>query len=118
MSLEQEFRAVKRLTKILETLDPSARQRVLAFVAAERPQAKQATPGPQTITAANGDKVMFDYFGLLFAETGEGIGAFVFTGGTGRYGRATGGGVFEAQIDVSKPVNQPMTVVLDGKISY
>jgi len=57
MSFEQEFRAVKRLTKILETLDASARQRVLAFVAAERPQAKQATPGPQTITAANGAKL-------------------------------------------------------------
>ena len=52
MSLEQEFRAVKRLTKILETLDPSARQRVLAFVAAERPQAT-AEPA-RTVTAADG----------------------------------------------------------------
>jgi hypothetical protein len=74
--------------------------------------------GSVTITAANGDKVMFDYVGVLDALTGEGVGTFTFTGGTGRFAGATGGGTFDAQIDVSKPANQPMTVVLDGKISY
>jgi hypothetical protein len=74
--------------------------------------------GSVTITAANGDTLTFDYVGLLFAGTGEGVGTFTFTGGTGRFAGATGGGTFDAQIDLSQPANQPMTVVLDGKISY
>jgi hypothetical protein len=74
--------------------------------------------GSVTITAANGDTVTFDYVGLLDALTGEGFGTFTFTGGTGRFAGATGGGTFDALIDLSLPSNQPMTVVLDGMISY
>jgi hypothetical protein len=74
--------------------------------------------GSVTITAANGDKVTFDYVGLLYAGTGEGVGTFSFTGGTGRFAKATGGGTFVALIDLSLPVDQPMTVVLDGNIDY
>jgi len=74
--------------------------------------------GSVTITAANGDQLTFDYMGFLNAETGEGTGSFTFTGGTGRFAGATGGGTFDALIDLSLPVDQPMTVILDGTIKY
>jgi hypothetical protein len=74
--------------------------------------------GSVTITAANGDQLTFEYEGLLNAVTGEGSGTFTFIGGTGRFANATGGGEFDALIDVSLPDNQPMTVVLDGRIDY
>jgi hypothetical protein len=74
--------------------------------------------GSVTITAANGDRLSFDYEGFLNAGTGEGTGTFAFTGGTGRFAGATGGGTFDALIDLSFATEQPMTVVLDGKITY
>ncbi len=74
--------------------------------------------GSVTITAANGDELTFDYEGLLNPLTGEGTGTFTFTGGTGRFAHATGGGTFDALIDLSLPEDQPMTVTLDGKIDY
>jgi hypothetical protein len=74
--------------------------------------------GSVTITAANGDTVSFDYEGLLFEATGEGVGTFTFTGGTGRFAHVSGSGTFDAHIDLSLPDHQPMAVVLDGKISY
>jgi hypothetical protein len=74
--------------------------------------------GAVTITAANGDILTFDYEGLLYAATGEGIGTFTFTGGTGKFANATGDGTFYALIDLSLPVNQPITVILDGTINY
>ena len=74
--------------------------------------------GSVTIVAANGDQVTFDYEGELDGVTGEGTGTFTFTGGTGRFAGATGQGTFDAHIDLSLPTDQPMTVTLDGKISY
>jgi hypothetical protein len=74
--------------------------------------------GSVTIVAANGDAVSFDYEGELNGVTGEGIGTFTFTGGTGRFAGATGQGTFDALIDLSMHANQPMTVTLDGTISY
>jgi hypothetical protein len=74
--------------------------------------------GSVTIVAANGDTVSFDYVGLLNPATGEGIGTFAFTGGTGRFADVSGGGTFYALIDLSVPTGQPMTVVLDGQIGY
>ena len=74
--------------------------------------------GSVTIVAANGDEVRFDYQGFLNALTGEGIGSFTFTGGTGRFAGVTGQGTFDALIDLSLPTAQPMTVTLDGEISY
>jgi hypothetical protein len=86
----------------------------------EAPVAPDIFPGygSVTITAANGDKLSFDYEGFLNAATGEGTGTFTFTGGTGRFAGATGGGTFDALIDLSLPANQPMSVVLDGEITY
>jgi hypothetical protein len=74
--------------------------------------------GSVVITAANGDRVRFDYVGILIPTTGEGIGTFTFTGGTGRFRDAKGGGDFYALIDLSLPDNQPMSVVLNGRIEY
>jgi hypothetical protein len=74
--------------------------------------------GSVTIVAANGDTVTFDYEGELDGVTGEGVGTFTFTGGTGRFAGATGQGTFDALIDLSVPTDQPMTVTLDGTISY
>ena len=74
--------------------------------------------GAVTITGANGDKLYFVYGGLLDAETGIGSGTFIFTGGTGKFANATGGGIFFAEIDLSLPMLQPMTVDLDGRIKF
>jgi hypothetical protein len=86
----------------------------------EAPIAPNLYPGfgSVTITAANGDQLSFDYVGILNAGTGQGTGIFAFTGGTGRFARATGGGFFDASIDLSFATEQPMTVVLDGVISF
>jgi hypothetical protein len=74
--------------------------------------------GSVTIVAANGDSVSFDYFGVLDALTGEGTGTFTFTTGAGRFADVSGQGTFDALIDLSFPSAQPMTVRLDGRISY
>jgi hypothetical protein len=74
--------------------------------------------GSVTIVAANGDSVSFDYVGVLDALTGEGTGTFSFTTGTGRFADVSGEGTFDALIDLSFPTAQPMTVTLDGTISY
>ena len=86
----------------------------------EEPDDTGAFPGSGsvTMTAANGDTLTFDYVGYLNPATGEGIGTFKFTGGTGRFANASGCGTFDALIDVSQPVAQAMSVVLDGQISY
>jgi hypothetical protein len=74
--------------------------------------------GAVTITASNGDQLTFNYDGFLNAATGEGTGNFTFTGGTGRFADATGGGTFDALIDLSLQTNQTMTVSLVGQIDY
>jgi hypothetical protein len=74
--------------------------------------------GSVTIVAANGDSVSFDYVGVLDALTGEGTGSFTFTTGTGRFADVSGQGTFDALIDLSFPTGQPMTVTLEGNISY
>jgi hypothetical protein len=86
----------------------------------EPPDANGDFPGSGSVTiiAANGDRVTFDYVGILDPTTGEGTGTFTFTGGTGRFAGVTGGGTFDAHIDLSVPTNQPMTVTLKGTINY
>ena len=74
--------------------------------------------GTVTITAANGDTVTFTYTGFLNPYTGEGSGPLKIVGGTGRFAGATGVGSFYAVIDLTTPVNQGMTVLLDGVINY
>jgi hypothetical protein len=86
----------------------------------EEPVAPGVFPGSGsvTMTAANGDTLTFDFFGCLNAATGEGIGTFKFTGGTGRFANASGCGTFDALIDLSQRMAQDMTVILDGQIRY
>jgi hypothetical protein len=74
--------------------------------------------GSVLMTAANGDQLSMDYEGLLSSATGEAIGTFAFTGGTGQLANAIGGGTFNAWIDLSFPDNQPMVVLLNGTIRY
>jgi len=74
--------------------------------------------GTVTITAANGDQVTFKFAGFLNPFTGQGAGPLEITGGTGRFAGASGTGTFYAVIDLSTPVNQRMTVLLDGTITY
>jgi hypothetical protein len=49
---------------------------------------------------------------------GERTSSFTFTCGTGRLADVPGQGTFDALIDLSFPTAQPMTVTLDGLISY
>jgi hypothetical protein len=74
--------------------------------------------GSVAMTTPDGDTLTFDFFGYLYAATGEGVGKFKFTGGTGRFANASGSGTFYALIDLSEPVAQDMTVILDGQIRY
>jgi hypothetical protein len=74
--------------------------------------------GSVTFTAANGDSISFNFQGKLNSLTGEGKGTFTITGGTGRFADAAGNGTFRALIDLTRSVNQPMSVKLDGRISF
>lgn len=74
--------------------------------------------GTNTLVAANGDSVDIAYVGILDAATGGAGGTFTITGGTGRFSNASGGGTFDALVDLSFPTGQPMTYTFDGNISY
>jgi len=75
--------------------------------------------GSVTLTAANGDKLTFDYTGLLDPATGLGTGNLEFTGGTGRFADAEGDAAFVAHFDLTIfPVGTPMTVTIRGLIDY
>ena len=80
--------------------------------------------GSVVLVAANGDKVFFDYAGVLelFLEEGRAVGSgtLTFTGGTGRFAGASGEAEFVANFDISDGdlVDVPMLVTIDGAISY
>jgi hypothetical protein len=97
-----------------------ARQNGSLFLLAGPDPNTGLAPGKGTVTikAANGSTVSFDYEGTLNAVTGQGLGTFTFTSGTGRFANVTGGGTFEALIDLRFPEKQPMKVKLAGQISY
>jgi hypothetical protein len=90
------------------------------------------TDGKLTVTAANGDKIYMNYFGLfmptgtfsasklpIFALHKEGS-AFFITGGTGRFANATGSGFMSGQEEVSADWDIPSTgqMQLEGYISF
>jgi hypothetical protein len=90
------------------------------------------TGGKLAITAANGDKLYINYFGLfmpsgtfsasklpIFALHKEGS-AFSIVGGTGRFANATGSGLMSGQEEVSADWDIPSTgqMQLDGYISF
>ena len=73
---------------------------------------RRVCPPQPMCPAGNCDELVLD------ALTGEGTGTFTFTTGTGRFADVSGQGTFDALIDLSFPTAQPMTVTLDGRISY
>jgi hypothetical protein len=75
--------------------------------------------GCVTLVAANGDELDAMFGGDLNAVTGSGVASFEFTGGTGRFEDATGGGELQAYFDLSMGLeNVPMVVFWDGVIDY
>ncbi len=72
-----------------------------------------------TLVAANGDALEVFFGGDLNSVTGSGIADFQFTGGTGRFEDATGGGELQAYFDLTSDLqNVPMVVFWDGVIDY
>jgi hypothetical protein len=75
--------------------------------------------GSVTLTAANGDRLTFEYNGLLDPATGLGTGTLTFSGGTGRFADAVGEGVFTANLNFSEGfIGTPMAVTIRGTIDY
>ena len=69
------------------------------------------------MTAANGDELWWDGDGTATQPTPTTVifsGTFTFTGGTGRFENATGGGTFAGTADLAAATGQ---YVMDGEIS-
>jgi hypothetical protein len=76
--------------------------------------------GSGTMTAANGDQLFVEFSGNVnFPPPPETFGTFAgefsFTGGTGRFENATGGGTYEGSADV---VTQQGLVTYTGIVTY
>ena len=65
-------------------------------------------------TAANGDQLFMDVIGLP-TTTASISGTYTFTGGTGRFGNASGGADF---VGVIAPDGIHITVAFEGTIQY
>lgn len=82
------------------------------------PTALEFTGGLAIFTAANGDQLFDAFEGHVLAPTAPNIfpfeGTFTFTGGTGRFGGATGSGTFTGEFDGSSGRSH---IVKDGVIS-
>lgn len=79
------------------------------------------TPQGMAVVAANGDRVSIAYGGTLTARASRPhqlVGYFVITGGTGKYAKATGGGVLFGQQDLSQVVSARGEINAVGTISY
>src|SRR5580765_2309017 len=70
--------------------------------------------GTVVFTAANGDQRFMDVIGLP-TTTASISGTYTFTGGTGRFGNASGGADFAG---VSAPDGIHITVAFEGTIQY
>ena len=70
--------------------------------------------GTVVFTAANGDQLFMDVIGLP-TTTASISGTYTFTGGTGRFGNASGGADF---VGVIAPDGIHITVAFDGTIQY
>jgi hypothetical protein len=70
--------------------------------------------GTVVFTAANGDQLFMDVIGLP-STTASISGTYTFTGGTGRFGNASGGADF---VGVIAPDGIHITVAFEGTIQY
>jgi hypothetical protein len=70
--------------------------------------------GTVVFTAANGDQLFMDVIGLP-TTTASISGTYTFTGGTGRFGNASGGADF---VGVIAPDGIHITVAFEGTIQY
>jgi hypothetical protein len=76
--------------------------------------------GGVVFTAANGDRLLASYSGSLVPQAGRPhavTGHFIFTGGTGRFAGAVGGGVMWGTEDISQVVVGTGQVELLGTLS-
>ena len=71
--------------------------------------------GEATITAANGDKLIFQIDGILDPMAGVDQGSFYFVGGTGRFAGASGSANFVVNIN---PLTGGFDLTVVGKINY
>lgn len=75
-----------------------------------------------TFTAANGDRLFVSYSGLLTAQSFGAphavTGAFLITGGTGRFAGASGTGTVTGYEDISQGTSGFGQVYLNGTIVY
>jgi len=70
--------------------------------------------GTVVFTAANGDQLFMDVIGLP-STTASISGTYTFTGGTGRFGNASGGADF---VGVIAPDGAHITLAFEGTIQY
>lgn len=71
--------------------------------------------GDATLTAANGDKLLFQIDGILDPVAAVDQGIFHFVGGTGRFEGATGDANFVVSIN---PLTGSFELTVVGKINY
>lgn len=71
--------------------------------------------GQATLTAANGDKLLFEIDGILDPIASVDQGIFRFVGGTGRFENASGSANFVVSIN---PVTGGFQITVVGKIDY
>ena len=71
--------------------------------------------GLATLTAANGDKLLFQIDGILDPMAGVDQGIFYFVGGTGRFEGASGSANFVVTLN---PVTGGFELTVVGKINY
>jgi hypothetical protein len=71
--------------------------------------------GDATLTAANGDKLLFQIDGILNPVTAVDQGVFRFVGGTGRFEGASGAANFVVTIN---PLTGGFELTVVGKIDY
>lgn len=71
--------------------------------------------GQATLTAANGDKLLFEIDGILDPIASVDQGIFRFVGGTGRFENASGSANFVVSIN---PLTGGFQITVVGKIDY
>ena len=71
--------------------------------------------GEATLTAANGDKLLFQIDGILDPVAAVDQGVFYFVGGTGRFEGASGSANFVVSIN---PLTGGFELTVVGKINY